>query len=80
MDYADFGRYLTQQRELRGLGLDEVARKTRIPESRLTALETGKVEALPDRVFVLAYIRAYAKSARPFNWKYTDFRHRMVKK
>jgi len=29
---------------------------------------------------IMKYIRAYAKSARPFNWKYTDFRHRMVKK
>ena len=29
---------------------------------------------------IMKYIRAYAKSARPFHWKYTDFRHRMVKK
>ena len=29
---------------------------------------------------IMKYIRAYAKSAKPFNWKYTDFRHRMVKK
>jgi transposase len=29
---------------------------------------------------LMKYIRAYAKSAKPFNWKYTDFRHRMVKK
>jgi len=29
---------------------------------------------------IMKYIRAYAKSARPFNWKYMDFRHRMVKK
>jgi cytoskeletal protein RodZ len=61
LDYVDFGRYLTQQRELRGLSREEVAQKTRIPDSRLAALETGKVEALPDRVFVIAYIRAYAK-------------------
>jgi len=29
---------------------------------------------------IMKYIRAYAKSAKPFNWKYTDFRHRMVNK
>jgi transposase len=29
---------------------------------------------------IMKYIRAYAKSAKPFNWKYTDFCHRMVKK
>jgi transposase len=29
---------------------------------------------------IMKYIRAYAKSAKPFNWKYTGFRHRMVKK
>ena len=61
MDYADFGKYLTQQRELRGVSREEVSRQTRIPESRLSALEAGRVEALPERVFVLKYIRAYAK-------------------
>jgi transposase len=29
---------------------------------------------------IMKYIRAYAKLAKPFNWTYTDFRHRMVKK
>jgi transposase len=28
---------------------------------------------------IMKYIRAYGKSAKPFNWKYTDFRHGMVK-
>ena len=61
MDYADFGKYLTQQRELRGVSREEVSRQTRIPGSRLAALEGGRVEALPERIFVVQYIRAYAK-------------------
>lgn len=60
MDFADFGRYLTQQRELRGMSKDEVAKTTRIPMSIITALEDGAVARLPGRVFVLNYIRAYA--------------------
>lgn len=62
MDYLDFGRYLVQQRELRGLTREEVAAATKIPLGLLVALETGQVERLPGRVFVLNYIRAYAKA------------------
>ncbi|HEX4620816.1 MAG TPA: helix-turn-helix domain-containing protein [Myxococcaceae bacterium] len=60
MDYVDFGRYLTQQRELRGLSRHDVVKATRIPASIIAALEDGQVERLPARVFVLNYIRAYA--------------------
>jgi cytoskeletal protein RodZ len=61
MDYADFGRFLTQQRELRGMSRADVAKTTRIPDSVLVALEDGQVDRLPGRVFVLNYIRAYAQ-------------------
>jgi cytoskeletal protein RodZ len=59
-DYADFGRYLTRQRELRGLSRAEVQKVTRIPSAILAALEQGDVAHLPARVFILNYIRAYA--------------------
>lgn len=62
MDYADFGRYLSQQRELRGMTLQEVQKATRIPANVLGALEEGRVERLPARVFVVNYIRAYAQA------------------
>jgi cytoskeletal protein RodZ len=60
VDYVDFGRYLTQQRELRGLSRADVVKTTRIPSSVIGALEDGQVERLPARVFVLNYIKAYA--------------------
>lgn len=56
----DFGRYLSQQRELRGLSRDDVSRVTKIPMSLIGALESGQAERLPARVFVVNYIRAYA--------------------
>lgn len=61
MDYADFGRYLAQQRELRGVSRSDVASVTKIPLNLLVALESGNVERLPERIFVLNYIRAYAQ-------------------
>lgn len=60
MDYADFGRYLSQQRELRGMSREEVAAVTKISPAMLAALEEGRGERLPGRVFVVNYIRAYA--------------------
>ena len=61
MDYVDFGRYLAQQRELRGVSRSDVANVTKIPLNLLVALEGGDVERLPERIFVLNYIRAYAQ-------------------
>jgi cytoskeletal protein RodZ len=61
VDYLEFGKYLTQQRELRGLSRDVVAKATRIPMSVILSLESGQVDRLPARVFVVNYIRAYAR-------------------
>lgn len=60
MDHLDFGRYLTQQRELRGMSREDISRATKIPPSLIVALEEGQLERLPARIFVLNYIRAYA--------------------
>jgi cytoskeletal protein RodZ len=62
VDFADFGRFLAQQRELRGMSRDDVQKATRIPGTIISALETGQVDRLPARVFVLNYIRAYASA------------------
>lgn len=56
-----FGRYLARERELRGIALDHVAEVTRISLDRLRALEDGQIQRIPGRVFVVGYIRAYAR-------------------
>jgi cytoskeletal protein RodZ len=61
VDYADFGKYLAQQRELRGLSREEVSQATRIPGALIAALEEGELTRLPGRVFVVNYIRSYAE-------------------
>jgi len=60
VDHLEFGKYLSQQRELRGMSRDEVSRVTKISPSLIAALEEGQVERLPTRVFVVNYIRSYA--------------------
>lgn len=60
MDHVDFGKYLSQQRELRGMSREDISRETKIPPSLIAALEEGQMERLPARIFVLNYIRAYA--------------------
>jgi len=56
-----FGRYLVQQRELRGLDAADVARETRLSPTAIAALETDRFDQLPARVFVVGYLRAYAR-------------------
>lgn len=57
-----FGTYLMRERELRGIPLAQIADETRILEANLRALEEDDRSRLPERVFVLGYIRAYAKA------------------
>lgn len=56
-----FGRYLSQQRELRGLTAADVARETRLSPQAIWALENDRFDHLPARVFVVGYLRAYAQ-------------------
>jgi cytoskeletal protein RodZ len=58
--YGELGRFLSQQRQLRGLSRDDVARSTKISPALVAALEEGQQERLPDRVFLQNMIRAYA--------------------
>lgn len=59
--YPEFGRFLSQQRELRGMSRDDVAKSTKIPPTLLQALEDGQSERLPERVFLQNLIRQYAQ-------------------
>lgn len=53
-----FGRYLTRQRELRGLSRAEVAAITRISSRAIEALEEDRAGELPATVFVTGYLRS----------------------
>jgi cytoskeleton protein RodZ len=57
----DFGSYLKAERELRGVTLEELHAKTRIPLHYLQALEKNLFDELPEEVFIRAYIRSFAK-------------------
>ena len=57
----DFGSYLKSERELRGVTLEELHAKTRIPMHYLRALEKNLFDELPEEVFIRGYIRSFAK-------------------
>lgn len=57
---AAFGRWLRQERELRGLARDEVARQTKIAPALIEALESGDAERMPPRAYLVGYLRGYA--------------------
>jgi cytoskeletal protein RodZ len=56
---AAFGRHLVQERELRGLTRDDVARATKLPSSAIEAIEAGDADRT-HRAYVVVYLRAYA--------------------
>ena len=53
------GSYLSSQRRLRGISLDELAERTRIPRRNLERLESGAFDAQPDG-FVRGFVRTVA--------------------
>src|SRR5512146_3599078 len=55
-----FGRWLLQERELRGLERDEVARLSKLGSSLVSALESGDPDRMPPKAYVFGYLRAYA--------------------
>ena len=57
----DFGAFLKNERELRGITLEEISGATKIHRKFLIALETNDFDQLPGDVFIKGYIRSYAK-------------------
>ena len=53
------GRYLTAQRELRGISLDELSARTKIPRRNLERLESGAFDTQSDG-FVRGFVRTVA--------------------
>jgi cytoskeletal protein RodZ len=57
-----FGRYLAQQRELRGLSLEQISDATKLSLTTLRALEGDDAKRWPERVFLVGAVRAYSKA------------------
>jgi cytoskeleton protein RodZ len=56
----DFGAYLRQIREQRGISLRQIANSTKISMAALEALERNQIDKLPGGIFTRAFVRAYA--------------------
>ncbi len=60
---AAFGRWLVQERELRGMSREEIARATKLAPGVVEALESGEEPRMPPRAYVVGYLRAYSAAA-----------------
>jgi cytoskeletal protein RodZ len=58
---ASFGENLRRERELRGIGLREIADETKISIRFLQALEQDRIDVLPGGLFRKTFVRQYAK-------------------
>lgn len=58
---ASFGENLRRERELRGIGLREIADETKISIRFLQALEQDRIDLLPGGLFRKTFVRQYAK-------------------
>ncbi len=58
---SSFGENLRRERELRGIGLRDIAEATKISVRFLQALESDRLEVLPGGIFRRAFVRQYAR-------------------
>jgi cytoskeletal protein RodZ len=58
---TSFGASLRQERELRGVTLQEIAASTKIGVSMLKAIEDDRLDKLPQGLFVRGFVREYAR-------------------
>jgi len=58
---VDFGTYLREARERRGVSLKQIAATTKISLAALEALERSDMSRLPGGLFTRAFVRAYAR-------------------
>ena len=58
----DFGESLRCARKSRGISLEEVSKATRIGVRLLEAIERGRFDQLPGRVFRSSFVRQYAQA------------------
>lgn len=56
------GPYLRQQRESRGMSIEEVSRGTRVPMASVQRIEADRFDELPGEVFVRGFLKSYAQA------------------
>ena len=57
----DFGKYLREAREARGVSLRELSTTTKISMTVLQALEANNVAQVPGGIFGRSFVRTYAE-------------------
>ena len=58
---CDFGSVLAQAREAQNYTVEEINRHIKIPVNLIMAIEASEVNALPESIYTLGYLRNYAK-------------------
>lgn len=56
------GALLRQAREQKNMSLEEIAKKTRIPQRHLASLESGDFDALPGRTYAIGFAKSFART------------------
>src|SRR5277367_6424959 len=61
-DGPRIGAALSEARNSLGLSLEQISETTRVRVRHLEALESGQIDQLPSRPFIIGYVRAYARA------------------
>ena len=60
-DFSTVGEYLSAMRRLKGISLEDIKNKTMISISNLESIEKNDFSRFPRRLYIIAFLKAYAK-------------------
>ncbi|AMO72390.1 helix-turn-helix domain-containing protein [Sphingorhabdus sp. M41] len=56
------GEILRRAREQKSMSLEDISKKTRIPQRHLESIESGDFDALPGRTYAIGFAKSYART------------------
>jgi cytoskeleton protein RodZ len=62
--FQSVGERLKAERELRGLSLEDIATKTRVPLRHLVSIEGSEYGKIPGHTYTLGFVRSYARALK----------------
>lgn len=80
LDINNLGERLKQEREKRGLSLDEISATTHIRRKYLEAIEVDDYSIMPGEVYLKGFIRSYADAVGLNGWDLVEEYNRSVAK
>lgn len=79
IDLEKIGKFLKEQRELKGLSITDISNSLCLRKTLITAIESGNWSLLPHEVYVKGYLKEYAHILNVYDGIHSDLTYDQTK-